>query len=547
MKTQNKTLGLVFFSMLVLVLAAGFASAITLTLSSPETLNPFKSSTSFVINSDTIIDFTNTFPQLLIIKDNEDNEVTLSITPASNISGVNSAIFNAEVIGVSTNFNLGKYSASILINTVNSNDSTDNKSISVPLTFENTPNKNPNLGSNLEIFIDRISVDSGFGRNNQWFLLDEIEAKINVRNNGDDRIRRIVVEWGLYDLKNARWIVQGKESSFNLNDGDEITLTLEFKLDRLSRIDISNKDNYKFYVWATGEDAEFGEEKTSVYDLEDIELVIERDFVILDNIKFSDLVNCGESVQISADVVNIGTRDQDSVSVRLVNARLGINQEIIIGDMDVLDRESFEFLFRVPSEIEEGIYQIQVYVFDEDKVNYQNSFNNKKSLYTIPLRVSGSCVVSPRLIISANLESGGEAGEELIVKALIANTATNLRIFEVSASGYENWADLTSVSPNLLTLNAGETKEVLFGFNVAEEASGTKSFDIRLIENGNVILSQPVSVPIQVVEEPKGGFNFLTGNLVLGENWYLWGIGLVNVILFIIIIAVAVRLSRRKE
>ena len=55
------------------------------------------------------------------------------------------------------------------------------------------------------------------------------------------------------------------------------------------------------------------------------------------------------------------------------------------------------------------------------------------------------------------------------------------------------------------------------------------------------VISQPVSVLVE-----KAGFSLITGNIVLGENWYLWGIGALNIILVLIIIIVAVRLVRKK-
>jgi hypothetical protein len=63
---------------------------------------------------------------------------------------------------------------------------------------------------------------------------------------------------------------------------------------------------------------------------------------------------------------------------------------------------------------------------------------------------------------------------------------------------------------------------------------------MQLTSNGQVI-TQPVSVDIA----SAGGLFRITGNSILGNNWYLWGIGLLNLILVIVIIIVAVRIAKK--
>ena len=52
--------------------------------------------------------------------------------------------------------------------------------------------------------------------------------------------------------------------------------------------------------------------------------------------------------------------------------------------------------------------------------------------------------------------------------------------------------------------------------------------------------TQPVSFNI---EEKSGGFG-ITGGAINSDNWYLWGIGALNVILVVIIIIVAIRIAK---
>ena len=53
-----------------------------------------------------------------------------------------------------------------------------------------------------------------------------------------------------------------------------------------------------------------------------------------------------------------------------------------------------------------------------------------------------------------------------------------------------------------------------------------------------------VSQPVQVEITKKKWFG-ITGNLFSGDNKYIWGIGLLNLILIVLIIVIAVRIARK--
>ena len=128
------------------------------------------------------------------------------------------------------------------------------------------------------------------------------------------------MEWGLYNLETGEWVIDDEENDFNLKDGDEETLIITFQLDDLDEFE--DNEEYVFYAWATGEDDEFDGNKTCTSDSEGIEIIIEKDFVILDDIEFSEVVQCGAEVQILADVWNIGDDDQYDVYVVIYNKEL---------------------------------------------------------------------------------------------------------------------------------------------------------------------------------------------------------------------------------
>ncbi len=98
---------------------------------------------------------------------------------------------------------------------------------------------------------------------------------------------------------------------------------------------------------------------------------------------------------------------------------------------------------------------------------------------------------------------------------------------------------MISQDQNILVLNAGQSRDVLFTFDVKKDASGSQTFFIELVSDSDVT-KQPVSVNI----EASRPFLGITGFAI--ENASLWGLGILNVILIVIIIIVAVRIARRK-
>jgi len=405
------------------------------------------------------------------------------------------------------------------------------------LAVENAETCKYSDNGNLDISIEDITVDVGYGKDTEWLPLDEIIVEVDVENNGDEKINDIVVEWGLYNEETEDWIIEEEESDFNLKDGDRETLTLTFTLDDVK--DFEDSGNYVFYVWATGEDTEL-DENTCVEDSESIEVIIESDFVIISDLTTLETASCGSEVFISGEVWNIGDNDQDDVKIIAYNKELGLNKEITIGSIDAFDNEPLEFTFQLPKNLEEKIYPIKLTVYDEDNNVYEGDYNDEKSVKDLFLKVEGSCSVA-EASVDAALESGGQAGKLLVVKATITNTGDKTTTYLLNAAGYGDWASSASLDKTSLTLDAGESEDVLITLNVNNDALGDKLFNLEVLSENELVVSQPVQTEIT---KRKGLFG-ITGDVISGDNKYLWGIGIINVILIVLIIIIAIRIARK--
>ncbi len=415
---------------------------------------------------------------------------------------------------------------------------TSSSAVSQILSFQSSPNEYADNG-NLNIDDVDLSVTKGFGDDTEWYPLDKIEVNVDVSNDGSKEIRNIVIEWGLYDMQNSKWVVDGEEDDFNLDEHDGKTVDFSFTLDRLNRIE--NNGDYIFYVWTTGYDKET-DNKTSTFSSKSIDIILDNHFVVLDSLKVVGTPSCGDEVQITGEVWNIGEDDENDVYLKVFNTELGISKTVTVGDIDSLESKDLLFNVAIPNDAEDGrTYDLTFLVYDESDDIFENS-NGDEAEFTVPLTIeSGSCSTVPLVSVSANLESEAKAGEDFTVRATITNTATTRKTFSLELSDYSDWASLVSIDKTSLVLNAGDSQDVLIKLKANENMRGEHTFNIVMRE-GNKILTQPVSVSVA-----GKGFN-LTGLFTgFGEgNTYLWVIGALNVILVLIIIIVAVRVVRKK-
>ncbi len=554
---ESKSLGLFALSILSLVLVMSFVSAdisftsttntktvvqgTTATVSFTMTESGVADASSITFDSVTLTSGTNT-----LVSSNFLGSVTDLLTSAS-------APMSLDFVVPSTQAR-GTYTGTFTPSTITYVGGGDVNPLTITLTIEHPSDIASCIavGNPGELKVKSIDFKNDgvngkeFGDDNEWFPLDEIEVEIEIENNGNEDVDDIEIEWGIYNIKSEEWVLDlDDEKDFNLKDGKDEILTVSFNIEDDFDVDIDELDDgehYRFYVTATGDVDNETAPKTCATDFETSEIIIESDFVVLDNIDFPETVMCGDTVQITADVWNIGDNDQDDVSVDLIGKGLGLSKTVLIGDIDAFDNDEFSLTFIVPDDAEEKTYTLQFQVWDEDNDIYENDFDEDESEFSVPFVVEGGCggVSGRDVSISASLQSGGQAGKDLVVRATITNDGDELDTFTINAAGFTQWASSYTVDRTSLVLGAGNSADVLFTFNVNKDASGSQSFTIELVSDDNQVTTQPVSVSI----EGKSGLFGLTG-LVTSGNAYLWGIGALNVILVIIIIIVAVRVARR--
>ena len=535
---KSKILGLMTLSILALVMLVGLTSA-TFTISDFSNPSPIDTNkgtfdlTFNLTNEDLVNSATITWTDSIV----SGGDATFSSFSPNNILA-------NETLESTVRVSFDKGYTGTISGTIYANSSTTeqaNQPFSVEITGPEeveTCNIAGNQYGALELEIEDIQVISGFGEDNEWFPLDEIEVEVRVEYDGSEKMQDIVVKWGLYDLDTEEWVFDDEESDFNLKDGDKEDLLITFRLDDPDEFE--DGGDYVFFVWAEGEDEEYDDFLTCVATSEEITIEIESDFLILDNIELENVIDgkvgCGNTVHVTADIWNIGEDDQEEVSIVVSNEALGINEILEIGDVDKFDSEAISFEFQVPEGMEEKTYTLKFTIYDEDHDVYENDYNDEKAVFDVYLKVEGNCALAQALV-SAIIDEGGKAGKELIIRSTITNTGTKETTYSVNSIGYAEWASSVIIEPITLVLEAEQSADVLITLKVNGDVSGERLFNIEVLSEGELVVSQPLSVSIEKA---------LFGNLFNEDNGLLTALIIgIALILVIIIIVLAIRVARR--
>jgi hypothetical protein len=535
----NKKLNLLFASVFAVVFLIGLASA-TITLT-PSVSTLTQTSGSFNL---TVLSDQNETVNLAItsITDSSGNTIIFSLSPTQVIlntatpSKVVSVTYNVQS-GFNFDF-LKTYNAVIDA----SGSLTGATSKTVPFAssgFCEVDNKG-DLVTTVEN-VDVIGANS-FGSNNEWYALDTVQIDVQVRDRGSEDINSVSLEWGLYDVQSKTWAIDvNEEDNFDLSSDDEQTTTITFTLDDSMDINVKDlqKGDYIFYVRATGDisGGTYDGDSTCNSDSSTGKLTVDKNFVILNDLQVPSTVQCGADLQLSGTAWNIGSSNQKSVYVEAYSKDLGINNvQIDVGDVDSFDSSDFDKLFTIPQDLQEKNYTITLTVYDKNDKVYANG-NKDKAVFTVPVKVQGNCAIAKASVVAV-LDSGGEAGKPMVVKATITNTGNKVATYDLSASDYSNWATSASFDKTSITLNAGDSTDVLITFNTDKAALGTNIFTLDILSQNQQILAQPIQVEVT----KSSGF---LSNLFTGDNKLVLALALLSLVLVILIIVVAVKISKK--
>ncbi|HKL23609.1 MAG TPA: putative S-layer protein [Candidatus Nanoarchaeia archaeon] len=547
---MKKTTGLIAFGILAFVLFFGVVSAsISVTGQDTITLNSDKLSDTFELTSNGLADFTldnNSF----VLTDGT-TELNLKITNLNVQNNVTNVTYLVNITNPEkiSDFKLFESdSKEITFTIVNATNALDNVTKKIEIVFEKDDFNfcgDISNEANIDFKIEDFDVLRGYGDEDEWYLGDVIELELEIEPRAHD-LEDIEIEWELYNTV-GDLIDDGEFSVKDIDEDDTETTTFTITLDK--DVEDFESADAVLYVKVTGEIDNRGEEndgdKSCNYDGIEADIILD-DFVIANNVKIDNqktsfdeynLLNCDKEYSVSFETWNIGDKDQDDVYVEVYSDSLEIYESFEISEIDAFDTSRiFDFKFKVPEDLEDGVYYLNFKVYDEDGDIYENSDDGESKL-TVLFKNEESClIIEPT--ITADLYSEAIEGEEMIVKIGIRNDDVKSRTFLINPEDYQDWAVLKEISSDAIILDSGAREEVTLTLKIKDDVEGEKEFELNIFSDNKLISTQPVQVNVEAKE-------FLSG--ILDDiDWKIAGIILLNIILLVSIIVVAGKILKRK-
>jgi len=493
--------------------------------------------------------------------------VTINLEDGETATVTGTAVGQIVTFTASLNYDYADV-GKVYSDTANVTNGTASQSVALAIVKSFCRNGSVN-DSDLELAVD---ISSDGDEDLEWAPLDTIQVDVSLDNNFDTTdtimdMNNVMFDFALFDengkdvTNDLTWI-SSKEDSFEVGDideGDSGDHTFEFQV----APDLEDGD-YTLFIKAypdTDEDTmciDYSSDLDSTYFQQ---VSVTRNNIDDENmIAFEDITvepsnaSCGQSVSITAKAYNLGTDKQDAVKIKLYNKVLGVNQELVIENFRTTGDKAVDFSFDVPTNIPEGKYSLDLWAMhdydkdddkDDDVVDFDDdSFSEETDAETVTLKVAGNCVNSTKPT-SANLTAefsedtpAAVAGKELVIEATITNTGSASTNYSVDVSGNSAWSTAKEIDPKTFTLSAGESKKVSIYFDVDSDAEGEKSFTIR-VNHGAIYTDFPVS-PFSV----EKGFSFSKITDSIKNNWIIYTIVLVNIILILAIIIVIAKMAK---
>jgi len=308
---------------------------------------------------------------------------------------------------------------------------------------------------------------------------DSIEVEVKLLATGNDE--HVSVEAEVRGLEYDREKASDQTPEFTIKDGRSY-----YKILRLDLPDRMDSDQYALRI-------EVGNRK----DDEAVENLILDVGSVRHGIKIKDVVfspveiQAGRTLITNVRLKNIGEYDEEDVKVIVELPELGISQADYIDDVEADDSVTSEPIWmRIPAQAEAGEYTVVVtveYNEGDDKVSAEYEV-------TVVSDVAGSVLAESvgKTIINVGSEVqnviAGESG--VIYPVSLTNGGLTSRTYTISVN-VGDWADIR-VSPNVVVLEAGETKIVYVYVAAREEASqGEQTFGVE-IKSGDELLKEVV-------------------------------------------------------
>lgn len=492
------------------------AKSLPITVTTANMANGSTISASPILISDDSSSFSVSMPAISSI----DNSTARTVNVTSTVD------YSKLSVGKEYNGNL------VLVANGNASDT-----LTLPVSFAKSFCAYGENGSDLKI----TSLD--INKDYDWNTMDNVTIDVDVRNYNTSS-KKVKVELSLYSLEDDSFVkLDGNkdllEQSIRITDGSTETFSFSFKVTPKFK-----EGDYKLYVKAyetsneetqctSKIDSEFSKSVSITYNTDED--------VVIDEINAPTTLSCGSSDTVSFKVYNLAWGDDEDFSASMSIPELGIKSQYDKFTLNDGDYKTVSFDLTIPENASEKIYRLSLKAL----YDYSSStfFKDTGDNYYTTVKVT-NCKFS-QASITADLSSDTPralVGQQVAVVATIKNVGTSSETYTVGVSGNSDWSSVASIDPKTVTVNAGESKKVTIYLDVNGDAElGDRQFTISAVSSTGTSTSQKVAITLE-----KG---FSTSAIInhLKNNWYIYVIVLVNLILIIAIIFVIAKLVRKSD
>lgn len=282
--------------------------------------------------------------------DNDGDSAVISFSPAT-IAPSSSASVTATAV-INSKLDQGTYSANVLVS--NGTLGTLNGTFSLQLVI------NPDICDE-GIIGDLTFSDWELKKNPETDQKDEyypgdkiIVQSIKVSNDGSDEITDVVVEASLYDLTEGDELESIRSDTFNLKSNKEDNVDdLELQVP----YDADESDDFAVFV-KVYEDG--NEDQNCRFEPYNIDVKRRsRDMSIDLTTITPQTAKCGDYVDFTANVKNIGSKDDSSVYFKIQDPALKILGQTAVFSLDSDDEASKTVRIQLPIDLTAGLYSIE--------------------------------------------------------------------------------------------------------------------------------------------------------------------------------------------
>jgi len=353
----------------------------------------------------------------------------------------------------------------------------------------------------LSLFLTVIMLPGGLAANG--LVIDDVDfddpyhagdtAVVVVTLTNDNSLRDIediTIKVWLEDYKGDRVTdkVEYEVVRVQENDDEDVYLTLSLPKDVLPGI-------YSLKATASGELQDVG---TSASDATAVDFEIEQEehsVEILDIIAPSKLAS-GSTFDTSVVLYNSGENNERDLRVTLEIPELDVRKTLSLLK-ELREGEEYLVYFRlsVPENVDSGIYTLKARALNSEVNSHYEEYvevvggaqDQTQQQQTIPTTTAVQETPSIKEL---------EAGKGGIFSMNVGNNGNTPRTFRFEVAGTHEWASSARVDPASITLNPGASAEVMVHIVPYENALGTQSFTLYVMEGSRIVGSNQLATSV---------------------------------------------------